>query len=385
VKARSFAVKRAPVSPPDWGLLALTGALVVAGWLILYSASALTAETRFHDQYFFLKRQILWSVIGMVALLAASRVPLSLVQRWARPAFLGVLVLLVLVLVIGHEVGGARRWLRIGGWGLQPSEFAKLSMVCLLADHLDRKRSRLGRFWEGYVPALVLLGSALLLILLERDLGTPFLIGMVSLALVFIAGAKPGHLMVTALAAAPVLYFAVFHVAYRRQRFLAFLDPWAHAQGAGYQLVESLLALGSGGFFGKGVGASTIKMHYMPESQTDFIFPIFAEEFGFVGALLLTGLFFMLAHRCLRAGLRATHWFHALLAMGVGLLLGGQVLVNLGVVTGLLPTKGMPLPFISFGGSSTVVMLAAVGLVMNVTRQRGTPILGTGGREGVAA
>jgi cell division protein FtsW len=178
------------------------------------------------------------------------------------------------------------------------------------------------------------------------------------------------------LAAVPCLYFAVFHVAYRRQRFLAFLDPWKEAQGAGYQLVQSLLALGSGGFFGKGSGESTIKLLYLPEAQTDFIFPILGEEFGFVGAAAVTLVFLWMTHRCFTAARQASHWFHALLAAGVGLWLGGQVVINLAVVTGLMPTKGMPLPLISFGGSSMIVLLTGIGLVLNVTRQRGAPVLG---------
>ncbi len=360
---------------PDLGLLLITAVLVVFGWLVLYSASALVADSRFGDQYFFLKRQILWSVLGGGALLVALRIPLGWVQGGARPFLVVTVILLVAVLVAGHEVGGAKRWLRVGGLGLQPSELAKLAVLLALADYLDRKQSRLGRFVSGYLPPLLVTGVVLVLILLERDLGTPLLIGAVALGMIFLAGARPAHLLATVLGVLPVLYLAVFHVPYRRQRFLAFLDPWKDAQGTGYQLVQSLLALGSGGFWGKGSGESTIKMHYMPESQTDFIFPIYGEEFGFVGTSLLTAAYFYLSFSCLRVAFRAVHWFHALLAAGVGMLLGGQVLINLGVVTGLLPTKGIPLPFLSFGGSSALVLLTAIGLVLNVSRQPGTPVL----------
>ncbi|MBL0059713.1 MAG: putative lipid II flippase FtsW [Elusimicrobia bacterium] len=361
--------------PPDLGLLLITATLVVFGWLVLYSASALVAESRFGDQYYFLKRQVLWSVLGAVALGVSMRFPLRWVQAGARPLLVGTVILLVLVLLAGHEVGGAKRWLRIGGFGFQPSEIAKLAVILALADYLDRKQSRLSRFLGGYVPALLVTGVVLGLIVLERDLGTPLLIGSVALGMIFLAGARPAHLAATALAALPVLYGAVFHVAYRRQRLLAFMDPWKNAQGTGYQLVQSLLAIGSGGVWGKGVGESTIKMYYMPESQTDFIFPIFGEEFGFVGTSLLTAGYFYLSFACFRIAFRAVHWFHALLAGGVGLMLGGQVLVNLGVVTGLLPTKGIPLPFLSFGGSSALVLLTAIGLVLNVSRQCGTPVI----------
>ena len=361
--------------PIDGGLLVLTGLLMVVGWMVLYSASALVAESRFGDQYYFLKRQMIWGGMGLVALFTMARVPLTWVQRAAKPLLLVIGVLLVVVLLAGHEVGGARRWLRLGGIGLQPSELAKIGVVVFLADYLDRRRSRLGHFLTGYLPPLLVTGVVLGLILLERDLGTPVLIGSVSLGLFFLAGTRPVHLLATVLATVPLLYGAVFHVAYRRERFLAFLDPWKNAQGVGYQLVQSLLALGSGGFWGKGVGESTIKMYYMPETQTDFIFPIFGEEFGFLGTSLLTTAYFVLCFFCFRIAFRATHWFHALLAAGVGMTIGGQALINLGVVTGLLPTKGIPLPFLSFGGSTAIVLLASIGLVLNVSRHGGSPVM----------
>ena len=347
----------------------LTLAVMVFGWVVLYSASALMAEAKFGDQYFFLKKQIVWSAIGLAGLLAASRIKLSWVQRAARPAFLGSLVLLVLVLVAGHEVMGAKRWLKFGFIGLQPSEFAKLGVVLFLADALDRKKSRLSDFVHGYAPAMAAAGLAAGLIMLEKDLGTPFLIFLVAGGMVYLGGARHRHLLATVLASIPFLYLAIFHVAYRRQRFLAFLDPWKEAQGAGYQLVQSLLALGSGGFWGKGSGESTIKLLYLPEAQTDFIFPILGEEFGFIGAAAVTLLFLWMVFRCLKAAREATPWFDALLAGGVGMWLGAQVVINLAVVTGLMPTKGMPLPLISFGGSSMIVLLVALGLVLNVTRR----------------
>jgi cell division protein FtsW len=362
----------------------LTLATVVFGWMVLYSASALVADGRFGDQYYFIKRQMVWSLLGLVGMGLALKIPLSAVQRSARGLWALVVVLLVMVLAVGHEVGGAKRWLRIGGFGLQPSEFAKLAVVLVLADYLDRRQSRLKSFMGGFVPPLIIAGVILGLIALEKDLGTPLLIGLVALGMIYVAGARVSHLFVTALALLPVVVVSILAVPYRRHRLFAFLDPWREAQGAGYQLVQSLLAIGSGGFWGKGSGESTIKMYYMPESQTDFIFPIFGEEFGFVGSVALTLVFFLLTYRCFRVAMRATHWFHVLVAAGVGLLLGGQVLINLGVVTGLLPTKGMPLPFISFGGSSLLVLLTSIGLVLNVSRQAGPPAIALGAPRGRA-
>jgi cell division protein FtsW len=353
-------------------VLFLSLGLMAFGWVELYSASALMAETRFGDQYYFLKRQLLWSGLGLAGLLVALRVNLKFLQRHARLIFLGVLILLVLVLVMGQEVGGARRWLRVGGLGIQPSEFAKLAVVLVLADYLDRKQSQLAG-WSGFIAPLVALGLVLGLILLEKDLGTPVLIGAAGVGMIYLAGARYRHLALIAALCIPGIYFAILREPYRLRRVLAFLDPWQDARGAGYQLVQSLFAIGSGGFWGRGAGESTIKMHYLPESQTDFIFAILGEELGFVGAAGLTVAFFYLVHRCFRIGMRATNWFDTLLACGVALLLGGQVLLNLGVVTGLLPTKGIPLPFISFGGSSLIVTLFAIGLVLNVSRNEGTP------------
>ena len=367
-----------PKRPVDVALLSWTAGLTVFGWLVLYSASALLGDSRYGDQYFFLKRQMIWTALGMVGLGVAALTPLSWVQRMARPVLIATVVLLVLVLVAGHEVGGAKRWLRVGGLGVQPSEFAKLAVVLVLADYLDRRQSRLTR-WSGFLPPLIVTGFVLGLILLERDLGTPFLIGCVAFSLIAMAGAKWRHLFLVGLATIPGLFLAL-SVPYRRQRLLAFLDPWKESQGVGYQLVQSLMALGSGGFWGKGSGESTIKMYYMPESQTDFIFPIFGEEFGFLGTSLLTTAYFVLTYLCFRVAFRATHWFHALLAAGVALTIGGQGLLNLGVVTGLLPTKGIPLPFLSFGGSSLLVLMTSIGLVLNVSRHRGTPVLSPRGR-----
>jgi cell division protein FtsW len=372
---RHFAVLE-PTEPSDGVLLSLILSVMVFGWIVLYSASAVLAEAKFGDQYFFVKKQILWSAIGMAGLLVASRIKLEWVRRFARPSYAVVLVLLMLVLVAGHEVLGAKRWLRFAGVGFQPSEFAKLAVILFLADALDRKKSRLQDFTRGYLPALAAGGLIAGMVLLERDLGTPMLIMSIAIGMIYLAGAKHRHLLATGLAAIPFLYFAIFHVPYRRQRLLAFLDPWKDAQGAGYQLVQSLLALGSGGFWGKGSGESTIKLLYLPEAQTDFIFPILGEEFGFVGAAVLTLLFLWMTFRCFQAARQATQWFNALLAAGVGLWLGMQVIINLAVVTGLMPTKGMPLPLISFGGSSLVILLTSLGLVLNVTRRHGASVMG---------
>ncbi|MGQ0644861.1 MAG: putative lipid II flippase FtsW [Elusimicrobiota bacterium] len=368
-------MKKPSLRPPDWLVFVLAAALTVFGWVILYSASALVAESRYGDQYYFLKKQMVWSCLGLAGLLAAQRVSLSFLQRNARLILAGVVVLLALVLVVGHEAGGAKRWLRVAGVGFQPSEFAKLALVVALADYLDRKQSRLGSFWKGFAPPMAVMGLVAVLIALEPDLGTPMLIVLAGVGMAFLAGARFRHLLLSGLLAMPVLYFEIFRVPYRRQRLMAFLDPWKESQGTGYQLVQSFLALGSGGLFGRGSGESVIKRYYLPESQTDFIFAILGEELGFLGAAAVTAAFFFLSWRSFRIASRASNLFEALLAAGIGLLIGGQALINLCVVTGLAPTKGIPLPFISFGGSSLVLTLVSVGLLVNVSRRRDGSLL----------
>jgi len=350
-------------------LMGIVFVLLLFGWVMLYSASAFVAESRYGNQYFYLKKQILWSGLGLLGLWIAMKVDLKIVQKLSRPVLLVSVAFLIMVLFFGREVAGSRRWLRLGGFGFQPSEFAKLAVVLSLADYLDRKKSHLKDFSSGLVPALILLGIPVLLVGLERDLGTPFLMFTVGIGMTFMAGARLMHMFLLGLLVTPVLYWQLFHVSYRRHRLFSFLNPWADSQGTGYQLVQSFLALGSGGLWGKGSGESTIKLYYLPESQTDFIFSVFGEEWGFIGTSLLTLVFGFLSFRCLKIGQRAPTWFQMLLAVGIGLMLGFQALINLGVVTGLLPTKGIPLPFISFGGSSLLFMMVSMGLVLNVSQQ----------------
>lgn len=352
-------------------LAVLTVLLLAMGGWALYSASALVAESRFGDQYYFLKRQGLWVALALPLVVAAAQVKMKWVQAGARSLFVVTLLMLVAVLVMGHEVGGARRWIRWGGLGFQPSELAKMSLVLLVADMLDRRQSRLKLFWTGLVPILAWVGLAAGLVLAEKDLGTPVVMVGVVLAMLYVGGARVKHLAWLGFPLLLGVLLAVWAVPYRRARLLVFLDPWKDAQGTGYQLVQSLLALGSGGLWGRGPGQSTIKMHFLPEPQTDFVFPIFGEEFGLIGAGLVTVLFFLLSFRCCQIARRAERTFDAFVALGVGLWVGGQAAFNMAVVTGLLPTKGIPLPFFSFGGSSLVVTLMALGLVLNVSRDQG--------------
>jgi cell division protein FtsW len=364
---------------PDVGLLLCVFGLLVFGWVMVYSASALFAEGRYHDQFFFLKRQILWSCIGLAAFVAAANVPVSFWQSNAKLIYGATLVGLVLVLGLGHEISGAKRWLRFGGIGIQPSELAKVAGVIIISDYLDRRQSRLKDFKKGLLPLLLLMGVLIGLIAVEPDLGTPILISSVFFALLVLGGARWRHFIVLGLVSLPLVVLAVLKVRYRLHRLFAYMDPWSDARGAGYQLVQSLLAMGSGGIFGRGFGSSRIKISNLPDCHTDFVFSILGEELGLIGTLACSGLFLFLSLRGLKISKSAPNHFSKLMAAGISLTIGFQSLINMGVACGLLPTKGMPLPFLSFGGSSLVITLIFVGILAGISRQAPQPIKKTGG------
>ena len=354
---------------PDEGIVLCVFGLIVFGWVMVYSSSALFAEARYHDQYFFLKKQVMWSIIGIAAFLFSANVSLSFFQSKVRWLYGASLVSLVLVLFFGKEISGAQRWLRFGFVSFQPSELAKIAIIFTVADYLDRKQSRMREFKKGLVPLLGMVGLLLGLILIEPDLGTPVLMGGVCLALLILGGARWMHLFLMAIAVLPLVAVSIFKVRYRLERMMAYLNPWSDAQGTGYQLVQSLLALGSGGIFGRGLGESKIKISSLPDAHTDFVFAVLGEELGLIGTLFCASLFLFLCLRGLKIALGAKSLFARLAAAGISLTIGMQALINMGVASGLFPTKGMPLPFISFGGSSLVITLTSIGILANVSRQ----------------
>jgi len=355
---------------PDYALFMIVLALLGLGIVMVYSASAILAMDRFRDPYFFLKKQGFWSILGLGVLWGVMSVDY---RRW-RPYLFPLLVvaagLLVLVLVppFGQSINGTRRWIRWGPLSFQPTELAKIALVLYLADFLARRQAQIGRFGRGVLPPLLVTGGIAGLVLLQPDLGSAVALASVVFCLLFVAGARPGHMALIGAAAVPVVALAVTGASYRLRRVFAFLDPWADPRGAGFQIIQSYLALGGGGLLGRGLGESKQKLFYLPEPHTDFIFAIVGEELGFVGAVLTVGLFGLLLWRGIRIGLRVADPFAALTAFGITALLTLQALVNLGVVVGLLPTKGLPLPFVSSGGSSLLVAMAAVGLLLNISQ-----------------
>ena len=355
---------------PDFWLFAVALVLLSTGVVMIYSASAIVAADRFRDPYFFLKRQVFWAALGCAALWLALRTDYRRLERLVLPLLAISAVLLVLVLIpgLGVSINGSRRWLRLGPLSFQPAELAKLALVAYLAAFLARKRDEMGHFWRGVFPPLAVGGALAGLVLLQPDLGNAVTLLVLTIGLLFLAGARTRYLAMVAIPAIPLAALAVWMAPYRMRRVFAFLDPWQDPRGSGFQIIQSWLAFGGGGVFGRGIGDSKQKLFYLPEAHTDFIFAIIGEELGFVGASIVVALFAVLVWRGLRIGLRAADPFGAYLALGITVLVATQTLVNLGVVTGMLPTKGLPLPFLSFGGSALLMTMLATGVLLNISQ-----------------
>jgi cell division protein FtsW len=360
-------------APPDtvllWAVLALTG----IGLVMIYSASAVSARQRLGDDFFYLKRQMIAALVGVGAMLFALRLGYRRLQALAYPLLLLGFIALCVVLVpgIGQSIGGARRWIRFPGASLQPAELAKLSFVVYLAYSLSKKREKVRVFSIGFLPhclvALLFMG----LCLLEPDFGSAVEIALLLFAMLFAGGARISWLVGSLLAAAPFVYLAIARSPYRKRRILAFLDPWSHRHDIGYQIAESLISIGSGGLFGLGLGDGRQKLYFLPEAHTDFIFSIIGEELGLFGSALVISLYAIVLWRGFRAALNATEAFGSYLALGLTSLIGFGALVNLGVAMGALPTKGLTLPFISYGGTSLVGSLFAAGILLSISQSRG--------------
>jgi cell division protein FtsW len=355
---------------PDLWLFAVVVALVFLGVVMVYSASAIVAADRFGDPFFFLKKQLFWALLGGGLLWSALKLDYRWLERLVIPLLVVSFVLLVLVLVppFGQSINGTRRWFRLGALSFQPVELAKFALVLYLASFLTRRRQAMDRFWQGLFPILLVAGAMALLTFVQPDLGNSLALVVLTLVLAYLAGARVRHMAWIAATALPLVALAVALKPYRWRRMLAFVNPWDDPQGSGFQIIQSFLALGSGGLFGRGLGESKQKLFYLPEPYTDFIFAILGEEMGLIGSVLVVGLFAVLIWRGLRVGLRAPDAFGSFLALGLTVMLATQTLVNLGVVTGALPTKGLPLPFVSFGGSALLMTMFSAGVLLNISQ-----------------
>ena len=345
--------------------------LVLVGIVMVFSSSAVYALEKYNDSYYFLKRQAVWCLLGTGVLLVVKKMDYRKLQQHTYPIMLATFLLLLAVMFpqVSKEVGGARRWLTLGGFSFQPSELAKFALVLFIAKSLVKRADKLRDFAYGYLPNLVVLGFFFVPILFQPDFGTAVIICMVTFTMLFVAGLRKKFLFLSVLALIPFIASAVLSAEYRTRRIISFLDPWQDPSNAGFQAIQSFYAFGRGGYWGTGLGASHQKLFYLPEAHTDFIFSVIGEELGFLGTTAIVLLFSILIWRGFVTACRAKDPFGTHLATGLTLLIGFQAFINLGVTVGLLPTKGLTLPFISMGGSSMLITMLSVGILLNISEQ----------------
>ncbi len=353
-------------------LLIITSILIAIGIVMIYSASAIYALERVKDSAFYLKKHLLYLMLGIFACLAVMSVDYTKIRKYIKPALLASILLLVLVLIpgISREIGGARRWFRFIGTGFQPSELAKLVLIFYLADVLERKQPVIRSFRYGFLPPILILGLLVGLVLLQPDLGTAASFVLVSFIMLFAAEVNLLYAIPFILASIPVLYLLVFKVGYRQRRITAFLNPWADPRGAGFQIIQSFVALGSGGLLGVGLGQSRQKLFYLPEAHTDFIFSIIGEELGLLGTIAIVIIFILFIWQGMCIVVKAKDLFGQFLGLGIVSMIALEACINIGVTTGTIPTKGLPLPFISYGGSNLIFNMVGVGILLNIAKDR---------------
>jgi cell division protein FtsW len=336
---------------------------------MVYSASALVALERFQQPYLFVTRQMMWAAVGVAVLSIVMRIDYRAYRNdrliWI---LLGVVGFMLIAVLFARPINGTRRWFGVGGFGIQPSELAKLAAIMFTALILERRRHRINELGYSLVPIGVIVGVLSGLILLEPDFGTAVSLLAVIGVMVFAAGISYRYLLGAGLLMLPALYVIMMQADYRRRRLLTFLDPWADPLGDGFQIIQSLIAVGTGGVFGKGLMSGVQKLFYLPEPHTDFIFAVISEETGLLGASMVVLCFCVIGWRGLRTAMRAPDSFGAFLALGITMMLVLQALVNISVVLGLMPTKGIPLPLVSNGGSSMLINLLGVGVLLNISQ-----------------
>nr|WP_280516833.1 stage V sporulation protein E [Lederbergia sp. NSJ-179] len=355
---------------PDFILILSTMLLLAIGLIMVYSASAIWADYKFSDSFFFAKRQFLFAALGIVAMFVIMNVDYWVLKKWSKPLMILCFLLLILVIIpgIGMERNGSRSWLGVGAFSIQPSEFMKLAMIAFLAKFLSERQRYITTIKKGLLPSLSLVFLAFGFIMLQPDLGTGTVMVGTCMIMIFIAGARVFHFVILGLIGLAGFIGLVISAPYRIARITSFLDPWQDPLKSGFQIIQSLYAIGPGGLFGLGLGESRQKFFYLPEPQTDFIFAVLAEELGFIGGSLILLLFALLLWRGIRIALGAPDLFGSFLAVGIISMIAIQVMINVGVVTGLMPVTGITLPFLSYGGSSLTLMLMAVGILLNVSR-----------------
>jgi cell division protein FtsW len=358
----------------DRVLFLATILLVGLSIVMVYSASAVVGLERFNRPYFFLIKQGMWAALGIALLWLVMRIDY---RTYREPVFiwtgLGLAAAALVLVLFSPPVNNARRWFAVAGIGIQPSEVAKLVAIFFIAALLERRMHRIDDLKYAVAPIALVVVGLVGLILLEPDFGTSMSLALIAAAMVYAAGLNYRYIMGAALCALPVVYLIAMGAAYRRRRLLAFLNPWEDPLGNGFQIIQSLIAVGTGGVWGKGLMNGVQKLFYLPEPHTDFIYSVIAEELGLVGATAVLVCFCVITWRGLRVALRAPDSFGALLALGLTAMVAVQALVNISVVLGLMPTKGIPLPFVSNGGSSLLINLVGMGILLNVSQHDASP------------
>lgn len=351
-------------------LFIVTLVLVFIGLIMVFSASAVMAKERYHSGYFFLLRQLGWALAGFIAMLAGMKINY---QRLKHPAvvfsLLGLTTLMLISVFFLDRAHNTHRWIHFGGFSFQPSELAKPALILFLAFFLEARTRSMGDWRNTLIPAVLPTLIFIGLIVFQPDLGTAIACGTITVCILFVAGLEVKYLAYGFIGSLPLLYFAIFHVAYRRDRILAFLNPYADPQGRGFHIIQSLIAVSTGGLTGVGLMEGKQKLFYLPEPHTDFIFSVLGEEMGLVGCMIIVLLFAIFLWRGIRTALRTQDIFGRFLAVGITSMVVVQAFINISVVLGLMPTKGIPLPLISYGGSSLFITLACIGVLLNITKQ----------------
>lgn len=367
----------------DVFLLFIVIALMGVGLVMVYSASSITSLAQVSDGLYYFKRQLLWVILGLGSMLLTSGIPYNKLEKVSVPLLGIAIFLLVLVLIPGvaRDIGGSKRWIRFGSMGFQPSEFAKMCFVLYLAHSISARQKVIKSFVHGMLPDLMVTAVIFLLIYKEPNLSTATLIGGTYFAMYFLGNGSLKNLIGLVCTGIAVVFPLMFTASYRLRRVTAFLDPWENAKTSGYHIIQSLVAIGSGGIWGLGLGESRQKFFVLPERHTDFIFAITCEELGFIGGFAVLLLFFALIWRGLYIASRAPNMFGFLTAAGITCVIGLQVVVNISVVLSLMPTTGVTLPFISYGGSSTLFLAIGVGILLNISRYGSADNLYTNARS----
>lgn len=366
--------KRVDLAEYDVLLLILVVCLTGFGIIMVYSASSVMAAKNFHDGAYFLKRQLLFAIVGFGIVYATMQTDYTIWRKYAVPLLVISLIMLVVVLIpgIGGKVKGASRWIRLPGFNLQPSEFTKIAMIFYLAYSIEKKQDRIRSLTAGFFPYIFILLIILGLLLKQPDMGSALTIAAVTIVMLFAAGTPMIFIGGTVAIASPFVIYLIIYSAYRLKRIKAFLNPEQDPTGSGWQIIQSKYAFGTGGFLGQGLGEGKQKLFYLPEAHTDFILSVTAEELGFIGVIIIIGIFFLVVSRSMRIAATAQDSFGKFLALGIAVLFGIQASVNMCVVTGLFPTKGLALPFLSYGGSSLLMSMFAVGILLSISRGQQT-------------